>query len=261
MSNPNLPAELLDHVVDFLYDTEDTLRSCCLVAKSWIPRTRQHLFANVRFVAREDIESWKKTFPDPLASPAHYTKILFVGSLYFATAINEEAGGWIRGFSRAVALRVVDLGTYIDEPGAGLVPFHGFSPIIKALCVKVPTLLSSQALDLILSFPLLEDLTVATYNSLIDDNDGPYGLPTIALSSPPMTGSLTLVRREGLKSLARRLISLPGGINFQKLNLTLLREEDLLSATALVEGCSHTLESLEINCGYLGVCPALRPHR
>jgi len=254
MSNPDLPAELLDRIVDFLHDAQDALRNCCLVSKPWIPWTQKHLFADVQFDNRDDLESWKELFPDPLGSPAHYTKTLFVGSLHFATATDAEPGGWIRGFFyRVLALKVGDLGTYLDEPGANLVPFHGFSPVIKSLFVQVPTLLSSQALDLILSFPLLNDLTVVTYKSLIDDNGGPGGLRTITIPSPPMTGSLTLIRREGLKSLARRLLSLPGGINFQKLSLKLLREEDISLATALVEGCSHTLESLDISCEYIGV--------
>ena len=254
MSDPHLPAELLDYVVDFLHDTADALRNCCLVSKSWITRTRQHLFASIQFETREELESWKETFPDPSTSPAHYTKTLFVSSLHFATAIDAEAGGWIRGFSRVVVLKVVDLGAYVDEPGANLVPFHGFSPVIKSLYVKVPTLPASQVFDLILSFPLLEDLTVITYKGVADDEDDPGGPPTVVLPlTPPMTGSLTLIRREGLKSLARRLLSLPRGINFQKLTLTFLRGEDLSLATALVEGCSHTLESLDVSCEYLGM--------
>jgi hypothetical protein len=36
MSNP-LPAELLDYVIDHLCDTQDALRNCCLVSKSWVP--------------------------------------------------------------------------------------------------------------------------------------------------------------------------------------------------------------------------------
>src|ERR1700753_246461 len=48
MSGPRLPAELLDHIADLLRDRE-TLESCCLVSKSWIPRARKHLFACVAF--------------------------------------------------------------------------------------------------------------------------------------------------------------------------------------------------------------------
>jgi hypothetical protein len=49
-----------------------------------------------------------------------------------------------------------------------------------------------------------------------------------------------------MEPFTRRLLSLPGGIHFRKLTLKWLYEEDLLTATALVEECSHTLESLDI---------------
>jgi uncharacterized protein (DUF2384 family) len=34
MSNP-LPAEMLDHIVGYLHDTQDALKNCCLVSKLW----------------------------------------------------------------------------------------------------------------------------------------------------------------------------------------------------------------------------------
>src|ERR1700753_3734442 len=77
MSPPNLPPELLDHIADFLCDSSDALKSCCLVSKSWIPAARKHLFADIQFRTIDDLESWEAIFPDPSASPAHYTKTLF----------------------------------------------------------------------------------------------------------------------------------------------------------------------------------------
>ena len=74
MPDPRLPPELLDHVLDLLRYEKRVLGSCCLVSKSWIPRTRKHLFANVRFEIERDLESWKKVFPDPSTSPTCYTK-------------------------------------------------------------------------------------------------------------------------------------------------------------------------------------------
>jgi len=109
MSNPHLPAELLDHIVGFLRDTEYALRSCCLVSKSWIPRTRKHLFADIQLDTKEDAESWKQIFPDPSTSPACYTKTLLVSCPRVVTAADVEVGGWIRGFSRVVYLKVVGL--------------------------------------------------------------------------------------------------------------------------------------------------------
>jgi hypothetical protein len=72
MSDPHLPAEMLDHIVDHLQDTEYALRSCCLVSKSWIPRARKHLFFDIVFHTAKRLELWKETFPDPSTSPACY---------------------------------------------------------------------------------------------------------------------------------------------------------------------------------------------
>jgi hypothetical protein len=55
-----------------------------------------------------------------------------------------------------------------------------------------------------------------------------------------------------MEPFTRRLLSLPSGIHFRKLTLTWSREEDLSLMVALVEGCSHTIESLDITCNLLG---------
>jgi hypothetical protein len=108
---------------------------------------------------------------------------------------------------------------FAGESTVSSVPFHGFSPVIKSLHVNFTTLTSSQIFDLTLSFPLLEDLTVVTYGEATDSGNGSNELPTVALpSSPPIfTGSLELWAQGGMKPIANRLLSLPGGIHFRKL--------------------------------------------
>ena len=91
MSDPYLPAETLDHVVDLLHNTRDALRNCSLVSKLWIPCTRKHLFAIIKFPTKASLQSWKKTFPDPPSSPARYTKILTIN----CTPADAEVGDWI----------------------------------------------------------------------------------------------------------------------------------------------------------------------
>ena len=95
MPPPHLPTELLDHIVDHLHDASDVLKSCCLVSKSWDPRTRTHLFAKVTFNTGQHLQSWKTTFPDPSTSPARYTKDLVVwciGTVSVLVADAEERG-------------------------------------------------------------------------------------------------------------------------------------------------------------------------
>jgi hypothetical protein len=195
-------------------------------------------------------------FPDPSTSPAHYAKTLFIGSSEVVTAADAEAGSWIRGFYRVVHLVVDGRAVYPDpdEPIISLVPFHGLSSAIKSLRVVVSALPSSCVFDLILSFPLLENLAVIVHEELTDSDDGlkEDGAPTaIQPPSPPVfTGSLELYLKGGM-TFTRRLLCLPGGIHFRKLTLTRFREEDCLMVMALVEECSHTLEFLDITWGHL----------
>ena len=259
MSDHHLPAEMLDHVVDHLHDTEDALRNCCLVSKSWIPRARKHLFADVYLPTAESLQSWEETFPDPSTSPACYASTLSVGCPHVVTTADAEIGGWIRCFSRVVYLDVDIDGLFADAGSVSLVPFHGFSPIIKSLRVTAAVLSSWRVLGLILSFPLLEDLAMmAHYEAPADTDDGPGEDETPAgaqPSSPPMlTGSLELFLGIGTKQFTHRLLSLAGGIHFRKLTLTWCHEEDLPLIMGLVKECSRTLESLDITGNLLGTC-------
>ena len=242
MSNPCLPVEILDHIVDLLHDTRDALRNCCLVSQSWIPRTRKHLFADIKFYTVKNLQSWKKTFPDPSTSPACYTKTLFISCPQVVTAADAEGGGWIRTFSRVVRLEVYNCHWT-------LAPFHGFSPVIKSLRLSRVTIPPSQIINLVLSLPLLEDLAVVALDILIDNEDVPDGLPTVVHPSslPAFTGSLVLHLKGGMNPITRRLLSLPSGLHFWKLNLTWTHKKDVLLTTVLVERCCSTLESLKIN--------------
>ena len=246
MSNPRLPVELLDHVVDLLHGKEDALRNCCLVSKSWIPRTRKHLFALIEFRSPDDLKSWKETFPDPSTSPAHHTETLSIGCPHVVTAADAEPGGWITGFSRVVHFDMVEKGVSSDQLKILPTPFHGFSPVVKFLSVNFISLPSSQIFNLILSFPLLEDLIV-TARRVIENSDGLSA--AVQPSNPPIfTGSLELFTKTGTELFARQLLSSPGGIHFRKLMLTWFCDGDLSLTMALMEECSSTLESLDIVC-------------
>jgi len=250
MSIPNLPPELLDHIVDFLSDSRTALRICCLVSKSWIPRTRRHLFANIRFDTVEMLRLWRKTFPDPSTTPARYAKALIVGCIEAVIAADAEAGGWIRGFSSAERLELI---AYPNGSEISPLAFHGFSPIVKSLCLNLYTISPSQIFDLTLSFPLLQDLTVIVNDVKPIDGNDPSQLSTVVQSpNQPMTGILDLSQCRWMGSVANRLLSLPGGIHFWKLALKWSRPEDISLAKALVEECSHTLEHIKIACGFLG---------
>ena len=213
MSNPHLPAELLDHVVDLLHDTEYALRNCCLISEVWIPRTRKRLFNVIRIHTEKDLQSWKEASPDPSTSPARFAKTLSVGCSHVVTATDAEPGGWIAGFSSVAHLEVVTQEFPAANSTVSFVPFHGFSPAIKSLRVDIFVLPSSQMLNLILSSLLLEDITViASYRVLIDKSDNIDVGSSFAVraSGPPrFTGSLSPY--EGRDAPRRPPIVIPAG--------------------------------------------------
>jgi hypothetical protein len=253
MSNPSLPPEILDYIIDLLYYQPETLKRCCLVSKSWISRTRKHLFVDIRFRTEKRLKLWKKMFPDPSTSPAHYAETLFIQCSQVVVAADAEPGGWITGFSSVVSLRVESRVSFANG-SFSLVPFHGLSPAVKSLRIIIPALPPPRIINLVLSFPLLEDLAVTTsFRMLTDNDDGSHKVLTAIQPSslPKFTGSLELYLMGGMKRVTGQLLSLPGGIHFQKLALTCYHEADRLAVMALVEGCSHALESLKISdfCG------------
>jgi len=92
-----------------------------------------------------------------------------------------------------------------------LFPFYGFSPAIRSLRLLHVT---PNALDLIYPFPLLEDLTLIA-PSPMEDEDG-WNVP---LTSPRLTGTLSLLMFERASSATCRLLDLPGGLHFSEITV------------------------------------------
>ena len=93
------------------------------------------------------------------------------------------------------------------------------------------------------------------YGTLVDSGDGSDGLPDVSTVArlPRFSGSLDIFLRAGVKPIIRRLLSLPDGIYFRRLILMWFHEEEISLTAALVERCSHTLESLKITCNLPGM--------
>ena len=83
-----------------------------------------------------------------------------------------------------------------------------------------------------------------------DDNDDDFTFQP--LTSPPLTGTLVLDLNGGIEPIAHRLLELPNGARFRKLDCTLCLPEDLLCTMAMVEKFSDTLECIKIKCEDFG---------
>jgi hypothetical protein len=239
----SLPPEIVDLIVDNLRNEPAALKACCIVSKPWIHRTRKHLFAGVEFHTRKSpIKLWKKTFPDPCNSPAHYTRILSIYGIPAVTAANVDAGGWIRTFHNIVHLHLQYIGS--NDLRSSLVPFHGLSPTLRSLSLSST---SSEVLGLICSFPFLEDLAWNPYSYGSDGWD-------TASTSPKLTGFLDLNVSSKIRPAIRRLLDLPGGLHFTKITVR-GSIEDTESIMYLVSRCFDTLESLDLSCSIPGMFP------
>ena len=195
-ADPYFPLEIHDSIVDLLHGEPETIKQCCLVSKSWVPRTRKHLFGTVILGENHRLEIWKKTFPNPANSPAYHTHTLVIGCAHAVATGDAEEGGWIRTFYNVVNLEVWTNYSSSSDWGVSLVPFHNFSPVLKSLILSTSSVPGSQILDFVCSLPLLEDLAVA--GSCIGSGwDWAGSQP---LTSPVFTGTLEIVLRGGWRA-------------------------------------------------------------
>ena len=238
------PPELLDLIVDHLDDELATLQACCIVSKSWISRTRKHLFAHIRFgPPMRSVELWKQAFPDPSGSLAPYTRTFSFLELYPTTLVNPDIVGWIHSFDRVENLI---LGFIRHSRGVSLVQLHGFSPAIRSVSLAYSTVPFSRIFDFISSFPLLENLALIMISPHTSDT-GKWISPS---TSPKFTGSLRITG--AAPSIIRWLCGLPGGLRFREINSSCY-DEDKTSMTDLVSRRSKASESLTIASYHFGM--------
>jgi len=253
MSSRRIAPKVLEDIVDLLHDEKIVLRNCCLASKSWIQRTRKHLFADIEFHTKAHLQSWKDTFLDPATSPARYTKTLSINCPYHVTT---EDVGWIRTFSSVRRFKMDStLDFDIEDTHTSLMPFHAFSPTVESLHIVAQNIFALRIFNLALTFPLLHSLEVVDdadydFDPEYDSDDGSLELPR-PLNLPVLTGTLRISICGGLRLMAPMLLSLNGNLRVRRLDLVCCDiEDDPEWAEALLKGCLSTVESLRV---YLSV--------
>jgi len=241
-----LPPEILDHVVNQLYDDSTTLKTCCLVSKSWIRRTRKHLFATVSFDGLSSgVKYWMDAFPDLTNSPAHHTRTLSIRHPPLFGSFDT-----ILTFCNVERLEVIARSFLVE---AALTPLRGLFPVLRSLHLSFNSLFDSEIFGFICSSPLLEDLAFAARGSV--HRDGRWNVPP---TSPRLSGSLKIENApNGIQSITQRLLNLPNGIHFTKITAPWHSEEDVGSTMDLVSKCAETLQSLDITNLRSGAIPSL----
>ena len=235
----HLPPEIVDYIIDLLGDDLATLEQCCLVSKSFIPRTQRYLFEYIKIEFPSGFEAWKRTFPDLANSPAHHTRSLLLDCKEVFTTEDTEAGGWIRSFTNVVRLEVWNI-----EKNFDLDPFRVLSSVKSLRLVLPEAFPPSRVVEFICSLPLLEDLDISQEEPEIDDIDECRAIPR-HLTLPPLTGTLVL-QEDWPEHITHLLLAPSGVLHFRKIVSCVQLPGGLEGVMALVEGCSNTLENLDI---------------
>ena len=130
---------------------------------------------------------------------------------------------------------------------------YRLSPTVKSLCLKFSSVPPSETLNLVCSFPLLEDLTFILFGHETEADKW-----TTPLTSPKLSGSLTMSSAAWrIGSTVHRLVNLPNGLRFTKIVLVWVWDADPSLARDLVMRCSETLESLDVTAELRGESPSL----
>ena len=232
-SDPYLPPEILDYIIDFLEGDFETLAQCCLVSKSWAPRARKHIFAIIVFEGEDVLELWKMTFPNPANSPSYHTHTLAIG----CDPGDMEESGWIQGFPRVENL-IVECEHWVDFSS-----FQKLAPSLKSLTVLSSTVLHTQIFGLIRSLPFLNDFAIA--GDIIDDDESNES-PVVVSTPPTLIATLYIHLSGGVGKAVSEFLGLPGCRRCRDLELGWCHESDLSQVAEVVAMCSDTLEYLDI---------------
>ena len=238
-----IPSDIVDSIVDLLHDDREALKRCSLISTPWVPRTRKHLFNEVKFDSPSRLSAWKKTFPDPAKSPAQHARSLIVRCADDVTAEVAKAEDWIRSFTNVVRLDVSGCGTRIN-----FTPFHVLSSVQSLRVAFGRSRPPETVVEFICSFHSLKDLGIT------NDGRGVNEAIFQPSASPPFTGTLTL--SGGLEPIEGVLSALPGRLRFREIVWNLPSKDELGRLTALVEMYSDTLECISIGLAQFGrLCP------
>lgn len=223
-----LPPEIVDHIID-LVDNYRTLETCSLVAKSWVCRSRTHLFRDVVLFSHR---RWQKIMPVGDTSPAIYTRTLTL------VQSNTPRGRWINTdslypfFSHLRDFKNVDsliLDGWVPSrfSEGGLKKYFGhFGKRLRSLELAGERMSPDSFLVLLGLFPNLEDLSVKERV----DGEG----TTRALVVPPkLSGRLTICVKTA--TLSQTLCTLP--LRFREICL----QEHHHDYQELVNACAETL--------------------
>ena len=233
--NPRVPPEIADRILDHLAadpDSKPSLRSCSLVAKSWVVSCRYHLFYTIYF-DWNNMQGWLRTFPVPEQAPTHLVRDI---RLSIGTRLHFPYRKFLRhiqGFTNLEANTVHGRYQFLWVPWLVGLPQSVTTLVIDADAIRI-----LQVQHIMAQLPNLNNLSLSGDVQMVDRKEL-QGIGTVLRGR--FGGYLTLGGR-GV-DIVTMLLGIPTGLRFTRLNICPWHE-CLLSSVRLAEACSQTLVKL-----------------
>ncbi|KAI3607018.1 hypothetical protein WG66_007874 [Moniliophthora roreri] len=263
-TDPRLPPELCDRIIDQYQDDKRALSACSLVCKSWLPRSRSILFS-----ATPDLSEHSVQVLDALLVSPHCTIIPFVRCIRFLPKWSaRERDSFLDAFERSIT-RIQTAGGNLNKVEVAMVypsELVGRPNLLLHLSQSVTSLSFMH-----FGFPMRIDTKsileiMGVFSETLESLNLYLEIPGIITGSP-LEPAPPFAQKVCMSQLRRLALScpwnevlpwflLPGQVEFPRLTylsvwmlFPIPDSRDLLQSF-LDEKCANTVEDLELPCCY-----------
>ncbi|EMD42170.1 hypothetical protein CERSUDRAFT_79767 [Gelatoporia subvermispora B] len=244
---PNIPPELSDYIVDFLYNDPASLRACSLTCRAWVPTARLHLLEKVTLLTPRMCASFDRLME---ASPnlGAYVQEFNVAKLTMTGMSAQDTAAALtmaehvlpRIFTHLSNVRSFSV-SCLDADVAiiiSLAQHPSVSELILEYC-QFPSF--GDFVDLFHSFPQLRNLTMrgVTWRS---KELGPRARP-----EPPRLQSVELGKDMDMSTLTRWMVEESLHRDVESLSIACVTEDDVIAAEPFLEALGPALKNLEFH--------------
>lgn len=228
-----IPQELVDKLIDELVDDAKSLRTCCLISRRWVGRSRRHLFRLLTFPRTDKFTSYRNMFPIDHSVNSH-VRALVIAQVPYSGLEHFKA---FRGLESLILVDIVNRPMEGQDTIGFLAEGFGATLSIKSLKLIQWRVSPTTLMEFICRFPSLKELIIQRMDFLC-------GLPRWKLPSrfPRFTGRLDFVDRNGHDAVGRflRLLSrLP--LAFREISIETVSSGAPDPIITILEKCSPVL--------------------
>jgi len=236
--NARVPQELVEMMINHLRSDIGALKACCVVNKTWVARSRYHLFYQVEILDDTQLHSWASTFRYPANDVGGFVRRLHIAHPRMLEDVSEFS---LEQFTNVEYFSLGD----VPDPTArfqasGMINILPLPTTLRSIRLCLERIQARGISSLFQRFRNLEDLSIVCPQRGIED--------AITLeSSPKLWGELKIVANNDLTCFATLLGNLPNGIRFTRANISIPLEQPQTINT-LLQSLAHALTSLSIEC-------------